>query len=92
MARNTRSAAERLQRIQHAAQVATTVAELRAAGVSTPLEISNVLNARGILTVSGKAWTQIEVMRLDKRPKVRKPLKRMEWHPEKAREKDFEEK
>lgn len=73
------------KRIEHAAYVATIVEELRVSGISTPKRISEVLNARGILTVAGKAWTQIEVMRLDKRPKVRSdPLKRVDWKPRKT--------
>jgi hypothetical protein len=73
------------KRIEHAAYVATIVDELRLSGITTPKEIADVLNARGILTVADKPWTQIEVMRLDKRPKVRPtPLKRVDWKPRKT--------
>jgi hypothetical protein len=76
----------RNKRVEHAANVATIVDELRLSGISTPQAIAEVLNARGILTVAGKTWTLIEVMRLDKRPKVRNtPLQRADWKPRKAR-------
>ncbi|WFT82923.1 hypothetical protein QA634_14230 [Methylobacterium sp. CB376] len=67
-------------RIDHAARVAVVIQDLRLGGISDPAEIASALNARGISDVRGRAWTLLEVLRFDKRPKERKvPLKRAEW-------------
>lgn len=51
----------------HASVVALQIAELRVEGATSLGKLANALNARGILTSHGKAWTPMQVSRVLKR-------------------------